>query len=265
MSKETGIATTDEARLAEAFGLLGRMLDSAEHDKQFQMRKSFVTGLFAHYIKEVIIPAKEFGQALQKYLPHYARLDAKTKRYKATSALSEHLAFSKDTVENAGLTLTPVLERLRDCCGGEFPGGGNLEKLLIADATLPESLKPAQKKLSSFVGDQSKRQLIQRFRQCDADGNPMRGRRPGEGGKPAAPTGTIEEILAHAQKMALRKMGLADKFIQGLGWEFMALDDDAVHTFCGTLERSVTCMKRWLNTPPAKRDPKEIVKLWKQL
>lgn len=142
-------------------------------------------------------------------------------------------------------------------------------KLLLAKA---EDLSPEdrahQKELFKIIDEQSHFQAVTEYKQVqmvDDATVARRGRRPGEGGKPAAPTGTVEEILAHAQKTALRKMGLADKFIQALSWEFMALDDDAVLTFCGTLERSVTCMKRWLNTPTTKRDPKEIVKLWKQL
>ena len=99
----------------------------------------------------------------------------------------------------------------------------------------------------------------------DDETGPRRGRSKGEGGKPAAPTGSVEEIIAANAKTALRHMGVVDLHLGKLGINFLSQPDDVQTAFLATLERTAKCLRENLHTPAARRDPKAIQKLWHTL
>lgn len=136
----------------------------------------------------------------------------------------------------------------------------------------PEALagddRAHQKKLAKVIEEQAQFSAVTKYQQVeivDDELVPRRGRVKGEGGKPASPTGSIEEIIAANSQQALRHMGKVDQHLGKLGFNFVSQSDDVLTAWLGTLERSAKCAREWLNTPPAKRDPKKIAELWRTL
>lgn len=118
------------------------------------------------------------------------------------------------------------------------------------------------------IDSKSKYALFLEWKQAkkDADGSlePKIGRAEGEGGKPPCPDDP-SEALEFKRKYSLRKMGAVDKALNTMSLDLLTHPDDTLTAFDSTLERTHKCIRAWLDTPPAKRDPKAIEKLWKSL
>jgi hypothetical protein len=89
-----------------------------------------------------------------------------------------------------------------------------------------------------------------------------RGRTTGAGGNPGCPSGPIEAVIEYHRKYAVRHMGIVDRELNKMGLKLLHAPDAVLAAWLSTLERTTTCVSVWLNTPTAKRDPKEIQTLW---
>ena len=119
------------------------------------------------------------------------------------------------------------------------------------------------KEIELLIANKTQKQLLLEFKQADADGNPRGpGRLPGEGGKSAEPTGDIAEIAAFHRKYSIRHMGVIDNEYSKMGIRFLHCEDDHIAAFVSSAERAVKVGNYWLNTAPAKRDPKEAERIW---
>ena len=128
--------------------------------------------------------------------------------------------------------------------------------------------KSRAKQLAKVIEEQAQFSAVTKYQQVELRDDelvPRRGRVKGEGGKPAAATGSVEEIVAANAKSALQHMGKVDQHLGKLGFNFLSQPDDVLTAWLGTLERSAKCAREWLHTPPAKRDPKVIAELWRKL
>ena len=142
-------------------------------------------------------------------------------------------------------------------------------RLLTAKADdLSGADKAHQKELLKVIEQQKQFRAVTQYKQVEIVDDatvPKIGRRKGEGGKPPAPTGSVEEVIAANSKQALQHMGKVDQHLGKLGFNFVSQPDDVLTAWLGTLERSAKCAREWLNTPPAKRDPRKIAELWRTL
>lgn len=149
--------------------------------------------------------------------------------------------------------------------------GDKLIELPLID--LPAQARPYREKIDALLAEHKNAKqlfLALSFKQGQLDPEtgtyvPKVGRRRGEGGKPAAPTGTIEEIVAYRQKASRREMGKAADYLEKVGVDFMGQDDAYNTALLSVLDRSARCLRAWLDTPPGKRDMKAVEKLWKTL
>lgn len=142
-------------------------------------------------------------------------------------------------------------------------------RLLTAKADdLSGADKAHQKELLNVIEQQKQFRAVTQYKQVEIVDDatvPKIGRRKGEGGKPPAPTGSVEEVIAANSKQALQHMGKVDQHLGKLGFNFVSQPDDVLTAWLGTLERSAKCAREWLNTPMAKRDPRKIAELWRTL
>ena len=132
-----------------------------------------------------------------------------------------------------------------------------------ADELSPKARKQ-QQMLLDLVDGKGKFTPIIRFQQME-NGNVKRGRLVGEGGKPAAPTGSIGEIIQHNATTALRRMGGIVKELDALGIDFLSQPDDVLEAWLHRLDKAAKVARKWLDTPPGRRSPEEMEKLHQSL
>lgn len=148
--------------------------------------KSFLFGIYAHYIKEVELKHSQFGPWLQQNAPELSRLDSKTQQPKATSSLTRHLDFAKEVVEAFGISLTTALQRIKAVTEGKFPTAGNFSRLLIEDTDAAKKIIPKHEELVELLANNSRRQVVHTLVQMEEDDNGVekrkRGRLKGQGG-----------------------------------------------------------------------------------
>lgn len=148
--------------------------------------KSFLFGIYGHYIKEVELPKNQFGEWLQQHAPELCRLDTKTQKPKATSSLSRHLDFSREVIGAFGLSLTSALQKIKALTKGSFPTVGNVSHLLIEDKETAVKVIPKHEELISLLANNSRRQVVHTLVQMEEDDNGVekrkKGRLKGQGG-----------------------------------------------------------------------------------
>lgn len=133
-------------------------------------------------------------------------------------------------------------------------------RLMIDSAEkLPPEIQKSKQMLLDLVEMRGEFQPTQEYKQTKRgddlgeDKHP-RGRRPGEGGREAAPWDDIEALVKFSAKTALSKMGKVDQELGKLGVNFMSQPDDILTAWLGTLERTQRAVNAWLKTPLAKRN-----------
>lgn len=114
---------------------------------------------------------------------------------------------------------------------------------------LPEHLRAVQLEFWSRVDGRSLRELM----------GMKSAKRPG-GFLPTSPAAKIspERSLELHRQWAAENWLAIEISLKGHGASFMLLDDLEVETQIAFLETQLSARKRWVNTPPKKRNPREI-------
>ena len=210
-----------------------RTMFSATHNLFLDAtRKAVFLGLALLFAKErgkgdKSIPHGEFGPWLKRNLPEIQ-----------WSTCNVYMNLARNVAEKGEFQITDYQE---------FAHAGKL---------------PA--KAEALIAGKTQSQLFLEFKQTNADGNPQRGRPPGEGGKSSEPKGDIAEITAFHRKYSIRHMGVIDNEYNKIGIRFLHCEDDHIAAFVSSAERAVKVGNYWLNTAPAKRDHKEAERIWNQ-
>ncbi len=212
--------------------------------------KSFLFGIYAHYVKEVELKHSQFGPWLQQNAPELCRLDSKTQQPKATSSLTRHLDFAKEVIGAFGISLTTALQRIKTVTEGKFPTAGNFNHLLIEDSEAAKKVIPKHTELMELLANNSRRQVVHTLVQMEEgeDGveRKKRGRMKGQGGA------TKEQRAAAAlreeeERVTALKLDAAD-FAK---WCDKNGDDKGVGTFRGSkewnkLKEAVECLATYM-------------------
>jgi hypothetical protein len=185
-----------------------------------------------------------------------------------------------DVSNNTVLRWRTLAKNICEWSGFKFAQWANLPatNALLLDCPvdeLPVKLRAAREKMDELLDSaRTPKQLFfdMGFKQGELDthGYPKakRGRRVGEGGKPAAPTTDIEAMVAFHSGGALRKMGKVADGLDNLGVAFLSQPDDVLMAWDSKLSRTSRCVNEWLNTPLGKRDRvamERILKLYHTL
>lgn len=128
--------------------------------------------------------------------------------------------------------------------------------------------KSRAKQLAKVIEEQAQFSAITKYQQVELQDDelvPKRGRVKGEGGKPAAAGGDLEEIIAANAAESMRHMGKIVQHLDKLNIHFLSQPDDVLTAFLASLDRTAKCAREHLATPPAKRTPQAIEKLWRTL
>lgn len=169
--------------------------------------KSFLFGIYGHYIKEVELKKNQFGEWLQQHAPELCRLDTKTQKPKATSSFSRHLDFSKEVIGAFGLSLTSALQKIKTLTKGSFPTVGNVGHLLIEDKESAVKVIPKHEELVSLLANNSRRQVVHTLVQMEEDDNGIerrkRGRLKGQGGASREQRAAAKEAEERAEVEAM--------------------------------------------------------------
>lgn len=237
MSHKTTLVKLPPAWHAEAKELLST--NFAKINSQFldSTKKAVWLGLFLNDIKfrgdkktgDGSIPHGEFGPWLKTNVPSVSWTQANV-----------YMRLAKDVCEK-----------------GKFQINGFRE--FAHNGELPDSVL-------KIVEGKTQQHLCLEFKQMkevDGEFKPTRGRRPGEGGRPAELKGTIEEVAAALKKSTRRHCFKAGDELEKAGINFIAMDDAEIIACAAAYERMAKCMNAWVKTPATKRDGKEIAKLWK--
>lgn len=249
MSKLTKTAPEWHARVAAE--IAREYAETHKLNETARMRRARI-GLMLLWVKSAgkadgSIPHGEFSKWLENNLPELPR-----------STAGDYITESKSICDLVGWQIGEI--RLF-----EVPP----HVLLTAKADdLSGADKAHQKELLKVIEQQKQFRAVTQYKQVEIVDDatvPKIGRRKGEGGKPPAPTGSVEEVIAANSKQALQHMGKVDQHLGKLGFNFVSQPDDVLTAWLGTLERSAKCAREWLNTPPAKRDPRKIAELWRTL
>lgn len=142
-------------------------------------------------------------------------------------------------------------------------------KLLTAKTeTLTDEEQGRRAKLIDTINNKSKFRAITLYKQTtlkDDESVGKKGRAQGEGGRTPELKGTIEEVATALKKKTLHRIGKSVDELEAVGVHFIGLSDGEITAAAAAFERTAKCMNTWINTPVAKRDAKEIQKLWKSL
>lgn len=206
------------------------------------LRKVIALGLFLFDLQENHLKHGQFQTWCKAHVP--------TLSYRG---LASYMQLTKSVLEDCGYQVRQSLPLAQ---------GGQL--LLCAPDELAGDAAALRAKICAVIDGKSARQLMLEFKSVEEDGDGLRvkrGRRIGEGGLPAVPTDPTE-LIAHRTKEALRRMGKVDDQLNRLGLNFALQPDAVLEAWVGTLERTLVCAKRWLNTPLGKRDPEMLGRLW---
>ena len=171
--------------------------------------KSFLFGIYAHYVKEVELKHSQFGPWLQQHAPELCRLDSKTQQPKPTSSLSRHLDFAKDVVGHFGISLNAALTRIKTLTDGKFPTVGNFNRLLIEDAETSAKVIPKHKELVELLSNNSRRQIVHTLVQMEEDSEGVEKRKRG---RLKGSTGLTKEQRAKAAEREEQERITALKF-----------------------------------------------------
>lgn len=141
--------------------------------------KSFLLGIYAHYIKEVELRNGQFGRWLQQYAPKLCRIDSAKNLPKATSTLSRHMDFTMDVLGHFKVSLTTALSRIKTVTKGEFPTVGNFNQLLIEDAKTSAKVIPKHEEFIELLDGKSRRQVVHTLVQMEEDDSGVEKRKRG--------------------------------------------------------------------------------------
>ena len=119
------------------------------HSKHFEQQQILI-GLHCHWIKSQIHHG-EFGPWLQKHAPELCRLkDGKIPQPKM--ALAEAMKFCTDSAEQAGLTLSQLLEQVGQV---QIPANAGIsspvEYFLLEDSKIPAEARALKEKLHKGI------------------------------------------------------------------------------------------------------------------
>lgn len=217
------------------------------------LRRVMALGLFCFAVKERL-PHGQFGAWLESNCPEIS-----------VSSLKAHMQLTMSVLETCGF---PTLKEFEKASTLAISKSSELLLLTDAEVKKPE-LQEIRQKIFDVIDGKSARQLMLEFKSVkEAEDGTLTthvGRRPGEGGREAAPTTDITEMLKFQREFALRKMGKVDDELSRLYVYFLSQPDDVLTAWVSGLERVAKVANRWLNTTPAKRDAREMEKLWRSL
>lgn len=171
-----------------------------------------------------------------------------------------------------------LAKNLCEWSGLKFASLANLpmagdQLLELPPEKLPPQLRESRQKMEEALSaSKTAKQLFLflGFKQGEIDestGYPKAkiGRRKNEGGRKPSLTGTIEEIAAARKTATWRHLCKAADEMEKAGTDFIALDDQQNTRLLAAFERTAKSIRKWLDTPAAKRDGKELQKFWKTL
>ena len=197
--------------------------------------KSFLLGIYAHYIKEVELKNGQFGKWLQQYAPKLCRIDAANGWVKPTSTLSRHLDFSREVLEHFGISLDTALKRIKTLTNGDFPTVGKLNTLLIEDAETSAKVIPKHEDFIALLDGKSRRQVVHTLVQMEEDSEGVEKRKRG---RLKGSTGLTKEQRAKAAEREAQERITALKLEMGdfASWIDKNGDDKGIGATRGSKE-----------------------------
>jgi hypothetical protein len=213
--------------------------------------KAIWLGLFLEYVKtrgkeDGSIKHGEFGPWLEREVPEVPWRTART-----------YMSLARGVAEKGQFQIGQF---------SRFAEAANLSFLQILNAeALPPQLREFKERVDQLVAGKTQQQLFLEFKQTKDGEHPARGRMPGDGGRPAAPVGDLAALREWQRKESIRRMGRTDKELTALDLHWTVQNDDVLHAFLGILDKVSKPMRKWVNTPPERRDLEEIKALWKTL
>jgi hypothetical protein len=222
-------------------------------------------GIFFSYIKErgkadESIPHGQFLPWIHNNFPEFSKRTAQSWMRSGADILAD----ADIQIGNFG-----QFEK-RSLCIFAHDGNSGLMELWTAPVEkLPAAIREIRECIDAAIENKKKGRMLVispvQVNEKDDDAERKRGRLPGEGGRPPELKGTIEEVATARRKTSWRASCKAADELEKVGIDFIAFDDGQNTKLLAAYERSVKCLRAWLNTPATKRDAKEIQKLWKTL
>jgi hypothetical protein len=145
---------------------------AAELIKGFQLsqkagRVIMAFGLFAWEVKETRLKHGQWGDWLATHAPTLCRVDDKTGKPKALSAVSTYMQMTKDVLEDMGFTIEKYFKHLSNSHGLGICHDG---KFLLAPAKkLPKEAAELQKQFCDRVDGKTMKQIRLAFGQVEED------------------------------------------------------------------------------------------------
>lgn len=161
-------------------------LQKGFRDSQNAGRRIMAFGLFAWEVKTQRLKHGQWGPWLAEHAPELSRVDDKTGKPKAISAVSTYMQMTKDVLEDMGFSVEDYFKHL-----AKFPRGLGICRdgkfLLAAPKKLPKEVAEIKQQICDRVDGKTVKQIRLGFSQVEEDEETgelktKRGRLRGEGG-----------------------------------------------------------------------------------